>query len=503
MGRVYLVGAGPGDPELITLKGLRCLQEADVVVYDRLANETLLEHVPPSSLRIFAGKAPGAHALSQEEINAVLVQHGRAGRRVVRLKGGDPYIFGRGGEEAEALVAAGVPYEVVPGITSAIAAPAYAGIPVTHRDFTPAFTVVTGHEDPSRDESTVPWSALADGADTLVFLMGVGRLSLIARRLIENGRPSDTPVAVVRRGTWPDQQVVTGTLADIAERVEEVSLTAPAVTVVGRVVSLSQMLGWSGGHPLAGKRVLVTRAREQASALSALVRSYGASVVEFPAIRIAPAGDYADLDRALAGASAFTWIGFTSVNAVDAVDRRLQAIGRDWRALDKTRIAAIGPATARALEAHACHVAYVPQRFLAEEIAAGLPDAAGARILLARADIADTRLVDGLLARGARVDQFVAYRTVVGDEAAGPLRARLANGEIDVVTFASSSTVRNLCRALGEGATALLRRTLVACIGPITADTAREEGLEPAIVAEEHTIPGLVRAIWEHLSACT
>ena len=248
----------------------------------------------------------------------------------MRLKGGDPYVFGRGGEEAEALVAAGVPYEVVPGVTSAIAAPAYAGIPVTHRDVTPAFTVITGHEDPTKEESTVPWSALATGADTLVFLMGVGRLPLIARRLIAHGRPSATPVAVVRPGTWPDQQVVVGTLDDIAERVEEIGLTAPAVTVVGRVVALAGTLGWSGDAPLAGRRVLVTRAREQASALSALLRSFGASAVEFPAIRIVPAEDYADLDRALAELSAYRWACFTSVNAVAAVDRRLDAIGHPW-----------------------------------------------------------------------------------------------------------------------------------------------------------------------------
>jgi uroporphyrinogen III methyltransferase/synthase len=499
---VYLVGAGPGDPELITLKGLRCLQSAEVVVYDRLANEALLEYVPAAALRIFAGKAPGAHALTQQEINATLIEHGSAGKRVVRLKGGDPYVFGRGGEEAEALAAAGVPCEVVPGVTSAIAAPAYAGIPVTHRDVTPAFTVVTGHEDLGKDESTVPWPALAAGADTLVFLMGVGRLPLIAQRLIAHGRPPSTPVAVVRRGTWRDQQLVVGTLEDIAERVAEVGLTAPAVTVVGRVVTLAGTLGWAGCAPLAGRRVLVTRAREQASALSALLRSFGASVVEYPAIRIEPAEDYRDLDRALADVASYRWACFTSVNAVDAVDQRLQAICRDWQAFEATRLAAIGPATARALQAQGCRVQYVPERFLAEEIVAGLPDADGARILLARADIADTRLVEGLQARGAQVDQFVAYRTLVTAEDAGALRARLLDGEIDVVTFASSSTVRNLCRALGDDAATLLSRTLVACIGPVTASTAREEGLDPAVVADEHTIPGLVRAIREYLSAC-
>ncbi len=504
-GLVSLVGAGPGDPELITVKGLRCLQQADVVIYDRLANDEILAYVPPEAERIFAGKAPGAYALSQDEINAALVLHGRAGKRVVRLKAGDPFVFGRGGEEAEALAAAGVPFEIVPGVTSAIAAPAYAGIPVTHRDYTSAFTVVTGHEDPTKDESTVPWQALGAGADTLVFLMGIGRLGLIAQRLIDAGRAATTRVAVVRRGAWPDQQVVIGTLADIAERVEEVGLTAPAVTVVGKVVELAQTLQWYRGSGLAGKTVLVTRAREQASTLSALLRSFGAKVVEFPAIRIAPADDYTDLDRALAEAARYTWACFTSVNAVEAVDGRLRAIGPSWEALRGVRIAAIGPATARALQARGISVDYVPEQFLAEQIAAGLPDAEGAAILLARADIADTRLVDGLQARGAVVDQFVAYRTLVADEDAAPLRQRLAAGEIDVVTFASSSTVRNLCQALGEDAASLLAGTVIACIGPVTAGTAREFGIEPAVVAGEHTIPGLVTAIRDHLTAiqCT
>lgn len=498
-GLVSLVGAGPGDPELITVKGLRRLREAQVVVYDRLANDALLAEAPAGAARVYAGKEPGRQALSQDEINALLVAHGRAGKRVVRLKAGDPYVFGRGGEEAEALVAAGVQYEVVPGITSAIAAPAFAGIPVTHREFTPAFTVVTGHEDPAKEESTVPWAQLGMGVDTLVFLMGVGRLDRIASELIRHGRAADTPAAVVRRGTWPDQQVVVGTLTDIAERVAEVGLTAPAVTIVGRVVELAATLGQQAVGSLMGRRVLVTRAREQASSLSALLRSYGAAVVEYPAIRIEPAEDYTDLDAALTSPAQFDWACFTSVNAVDAVDRRLQALGRSWSDLGGVRIAAIGPATSRALDARGVRVAWVPERFLAAEIAAGLPEAEGARILLARADIADARLVEGLEARGARVAQFVAYRTLVGEEDAGTLRGHLERGEIEIVTFASSSTVRNLVRSLGPGASALLSGVLVACIGPVTAATAREEGIEPAIVAGEHTIPGLVRAIREHL----
>lgn len=499
-GLVSLVGAGPGDPELITVKGLRRLRDAEVVIYDRLANEALLAEVPASAERLYAGKAPGSQAMTQEQINEALVAHGAAGKRVVRLKAGDPYVFGRGGEEAEALAAAGIAYEVIPGVTSAIAAPAVAGIPVTHRDFTPAFAVITGHEDPAKDASTVPWAALAAGPDTLVFLMGIGRLGLIAERLIANGRPPDTPVAVIRRGTWPDQQVAAGTLADIAQRVEELGLSPPAVTVVGKVATLASTLGWPEGAGLAGKSVLVTRAREQASDLSALLRSFGATVIEYPAIRIAPAEDYTGLDAALQRAGEYSWICFTSVNAVKAIDARLRGLTLDWPALAATRIAAIGPATARALEGHGVMVDFVPDRFLAEAIVEGLPDAEGARILLARADIADGRLVRGLEARGARVDQHIAYRTVVSDDDATGMRDLLRSGDIDVVTFASSSTVRNLCRALGDEAITLLRGTVAACIGPVTAGTARDLGIEPMIVADEHTIPGLVRAIREHVA---
>ncbi|HXT34072.1 MAG TPA: uroporphyrinogen-III C-methyltransferase [Chloroflexota bacterium] len=498
-GLVSLVGAGPGDPDLLTVKGLRRLQAAEVVVYDRLANDELLQQVPPDAELIFAGKGPGAHALGQDEINALLVAKGRAGKRVVRLKGGDPFVFGRGGEEAEALAAADIPFEVVPGVTSAIAAPAYAGIPVTHRDFTPAFTVVTGHEDPTKGESMVPWEALAAGPDTLVFLMGVGHLEAIGARLIAAGRAPATPVAVVRRGTWPDQQLVLCTLASIAEDAALAGLTAPAVTVVGRVAGLAPTLAWFPGS-LSGKAILVTRARDQAGALSARLRSFGARVIEFPAIRIEPAADYSDLDAALAEPTRFDWICFTSVNAVKAIDERLRTLGNSWAALGAIRLAAIGPATARALRAEGAEVAYMPETFLADAVAAGLPDAEGARILLARADIADLRMVEGLERRGARVEQYIAYRTVPGDEDAPALRRALTAGEVDIVTFTSSSTVRNLCQALGDDVPVLLSGLMVACIGPVTAETARECGLAPAIVAREHTIGGLVAAIQGHLA---
>jgi uroporphyrinogen III methyltransferase/synthase len=386
---------------------------------------------------------------------------------------------------------------VVPGVTSAIAVPAYAGIPVTHRDLTTAFTVVTGHEDPLKGDSTVPWDALAKGPDTLIFLMGVGRLGSICTRLIASGRSPLTPVSVVRRGTWPDQQMVQGTLDSITEQVSLAGLTAPAVTVVGQVAALSDRLAWHAG-PMTGKSILVTRARDQASALSARLRSFGAQVVEFPAIRIEPAEDYAALDAALGDANLYDWACFTSVNAVAAVDARLGAVGKTWAALDRAKVAAIGPATARSLADLGVTVSYMPDEFLAEAVALGLPEAEGSRILLARADIADRRLVDGLTARGARVDQFIAYRTLPSDEDAPALRSSLEAGEIDIVTFTSSSTVRNLCLALGRDHVSLLSRSSIACIGPVTAGTAREFGLSPTLEAAEHTIDGLVSAIREY-----
>lgn len=501
LGVVYLVGAGPGDPDLITVKGLRLLRLADVVVYDRLANPLLLEEAQPDAELIYVGKEPTRHAMSQEQINAVLVDRGSRGLRVVRLKGGDPFVFGRGGEEGEALAAAGVRFEVVPGITSAIAVPAYAGIPVTHRDYTTTFTVITGHEDPTKETSTVPWAALAAGGGTLVFLMGVGSLAGIADRLIAAGRRPDTPVAVVEWGTMPQQRVVEAPLLTIAEAVRAAGVGAPAVTVVGAVAALRPTLSWLDKRPLAGKRVLVTRAQEQASALSALLRARGAEPLEFPVITIAPADDYSGLDAALRTVTQYDWAVFTSANAVRQVEQRLKAIGASWSIFGGLRLAAIGPKTARELGSRGCAVAFVPSRFVAEAILQELPDVAGQRILLARADIADRRLVEGLRARGATVDEYVAYRTLVSGEGDDAVRRQLLAGEVDVVTFASSSTVRNLRAVLGQhGFADALRGATVACIGPVTAGTAGELGLTPQVVAETHTIEGLVDALEDYFS---
>jgi len=492
-GIVYLVGAGPGDPGLITVKGLNCLQKAEVVVCDRLVDQRLLEHAPPDCEIIDVGKTPQHHSVPQDQINAVLVDRARAGKVVVRLKGGDPFLFGRGGEEAEALAEAGIPFEVVPGVTSAIAVPAYAGIPVTHRDFTSTFAVVTGHEDPTKDGSDIDWSKLATGVGTLVFLMGIGNLPAIVERLVEHGRDPQTPVAVIRWGTEPRQETVTGTLADIVRRVREVGLQPPAVTVVGDVVRLREKLRWFDIRPLFGKRVLVTRARPQASALSQLLRDLGAEPVEFPTIAIAPPSDWSGLDQAIDQLATYNWVIFTSANGVQAMVERLRALGSDLRLLGGARVAAIGPATADALRAYGVRVDFVPAVYVAEEIAAGIGDVRGERILLPRADRARPALAENLREKGALVDEVVAYHTTAAPS--GDLRAILADGKIDIVTFTSSSTVNNLADALGQLPGEALSGMLVACIGPVTARTAQELGLGVDVVAREHTVQGLVDAI--------
>ena len=494
-GLVYLVGAGPGDPGLITVKGLACLQKADVIVYDRLVSPALLRQAPRGCEMIDVGKSPRQHTLPQEAINALLVEKALAGKVVVRLKGGDPFLFGRGGEEAEALAEEEVPFEVVPGVTSAIAAPAYAGIPVTHRDQTSSFAVVTGHEDPTKPDSSVDWQKLATGVGTLVCLMGVGNLPQIVAKLIEHGRDPRTPVAIVQEGTEARQKTVTGTLADIVAKAREADIKPPAVTVVGEVVALREKLRWFDTKPLFGKRILVTRSREQASALSERLRELGAEPLEYPAIEIAPPKDMTPLNEAIARLSTYDWLIFTSANGVRAFADRMSEKGVDIEALARPKIAAIGPATAQALQRYGLRVAYMPQVYLAEEIATGIGDVAGQRILLPRAARAPKQLAQALRGKGAAVDEVAAYRTLaVG--APDELKALLENEQIDIVTFTSSSTVRNLVASLqGQALSEVMSRCLVACIGPVTARTAARLGIRVDVVAREHTIPGLVEAI--------
>lgn len=517
-GIVYLIGAGPGDPGLITVMGLECLRQADVVIYDRLVNPRLLQEVGTGAELIYVGKAPGRHTLSQEEINSLLIDKAHRGKVVARLKGGDPFVFGRGGEEAEVLAEAGITFQVVPGVTSAIAAPAYAGIPVTHRGVASSFAVITGHrredkrteaEDKKSEDQDIRSSDSLPPipeADTLIFLMGVGNLPHIVQKLAKQGCSLDTPVAVIRWGTTAQQETVIGALADIVAKVEAAGLKPPAVTIVGDVVRLREKLRWFETKALFGQRVLVTRTREQASVLSEKLRTLGAEPIEFPTIKVAPPEDWGPIDAAIARLGDYDWVVFTSANGVRFFFQRLAVQKNDARALAGVRLGAIGPATAAELGRHGLLADYVPGQYVAEAIVVGLGDVAGQRILLPRADIARESLANGLRQAGAQVDEATAYRTtrpqVQGHSEITPtaedIRRMLLAGEIDVVTFTSSSTVRNLVAILGDAET--LRKATVACIGPITAQTAREAGLRVDVVAEEYTIEGLVEALTQSLA---
>jgi uroporphyrinogen III methyltransferase/synthase len=492
-GKVYLVGAGPGDPGLITVRGREALEAADVIVYDRLASPRLLKHCRVDAERVYVGKQSSRHTLTQDEINALIVDRALAGKTVCRLKGGDPFVYGRGGEEAEECVKAGVPFVIVPGVTSAIAAPAYAGIPVTHRKLCSALGIITGHEDPGKTESSIRWAGLAEGLDTLVFLMGVENLPNIVRELVANGKAPETPVALVRWGTTSDQATLTGTLADIVDRVREAGFKAPAVTIVGEVVNLRETLRWWDNRPLSGKRIVVTRSREQASELSERLEELGAETIEFPTIRIEPM-------PALEGSPVFgclpldyDWIIFTSANTVACLLAALKANGGDIRALGAAKLAAIGPATAESLAGMGLIVDYVPGEFVAEAVLAGFPDnPAGKRILIPRAEVAREVLPEELGARGAEVTVLPVYRTVPDGEGADELKARFENGQVDVVTFTSSSTVRNFHDAIGD---VPMDGVTVACIGPVTALTARELGYDVRVTADTYSVPGLIGAL--------
>ncbi|MEW6034850.1 MAG: uroporphyrinogen-III C-methyltransferase, partial [Chloroflexota bacterium] len=502
---VYLVGAGPGDPGLITVKGLECIRAADVIVYDHLVDQRLLAEARRDAEFVYVGKSSVSHTMSQAEVNRLLVKKARGGRMVVRLKGGDPFVFGRGGEEAEALASAGVPFEVVPGVSAAVAVPAYAGIPVTHRALSSSFAVITGHETPGKAESSIAWDHLATGVDTLVFLMGVANLGYIVEQLLKNGRPAGTPVAVICEGTLPSQRTVTGTLGGIVDKAREAGVTPPAVLVVGEVVALREKLGWFDRRPLFGKRVLVTRARGQASRLSRMLEEQGAQAIELPAIEIEAVAENPDLDRAVRGITGYDWVFFTSANAVDIFLQRLFALGGSNRDFEKARVGAIGPATAAALSRHGLRADYVPRRFVVEGILEDInpADVGDKRVLLPRADIARPELARGLERLGARVDGVVVYRTVPargGNESRQVGMRMLREGAIDMVTFTSSSTVRNLVELLGDSIR-YLDGVLVACIGPVTADTARELRVRVDIVAGEHTITGLVQALVAHISS--
>lgn len=484
---VALVGAGPGDPGLLTLRGAELLAQAEVVVYDRLSVADLLQLAPAGAERINVGKVPGAAGPTQDEITELLVARGRLGQRVVRLKGGDPFVFARGGEEAAALEAAGIEYEVVPGITSAIAAPAYAGIPITLRHSSTSFTVITGHEDPDKG-GDLDWDAVARLGGTIVILMGIGRLPQIVDRLLVGGLAPTTPVASVTWGTRPEQTTVRATLGTILEHRSE--LRSPATIVIGRVAA--QELGWFTSRPLLGRRVVVTRTRTQASELSTALRARGAAPIEVPVIRIEePTDGGAALRRSVAEVARCDWVVLTSPNAAE----RFCALLRDGRDLAGVRLAAIGPGTAAVLARHHLVADLLPAQFVAEALLEAMPDppADGARVLLPRAEEARAVLPDGLRARGWVVDVVAAYRTVAVEPDAE--QRSLVTGA-DAITFTSSSTVQSFVDAFG----ARCAPPVVACIGPVTAATARSLGLEVTVESEVHTIAGLVEALCSHLA---
>ena len=513
-GIVYLVGAGPGDPGLLTLRGGQLLERADVVVYDYLSNPYLLRHCRPGAEHIYVGKKAAAHSMSQAEINALLVEKAKegGGRRVVRLKGGDPFVFGRGGEECEALAAAGVPFEVVPCVTAAIAAPAYAGIPVTHRDFNSSFTFITGHEkeddykdpdsrgrEPARGSSDVDWSVVAK-LPCLAFYMGVKSLPRICAKLIEHGMSPDTPAATVQWGTTTRQKTVTGTVGDLTAKVAEAGLKPPALTIVGRVVSMRETMNWFERRPLFGQTVVVTRTRHQASELSARLTELGAAVIEAPTLELAPPADPAVVDDALRNAGRYDWVVFTSANGVYQTKARLLELGLDARTFGGAKVAAVGDSTADAVRGSLClRVELSPDRFVAEALADALAAAgevAGKRFLLLRAEIARPVLRERLAQGGAaEVRDVGIYETRPVSQLLPPLVETLDAGGVSWVTFTSSSTAKNFTSLLGPDYAARLRGVKVASIGPVTTATLRELGLPPTAEAAVSDIGGLVDAI--------
>jgi len=504
-GKIILVGAGPGDPGLVTVRGKQAIEQAEVLVYDYLVHPALLDYAPEDCEKIYVGKRAGCHTMRQEEINSLLVEKAGGGKVVVRLKGGDPFVFGRGGEEALAASEAGVRFEVVPGVTAGVAVPAFAGIPVTQRGITSTVAFITGHEDPQKEESDIDWSHLARFSGTLVFYMGVGRLAKITGKLIEHGAPPQTPVAVIHRGTTEEQKTVAGTLENIEKRVNKAGIKPPAVIVVGRVVELRERLNWFESAPLFGRTVLVTRAREQASDFSRLLKNFGARVIEMPTIKIVDSPEPEAVCEAVGRLGDYDWIVFTSVNGVKRLFSKMREAGLDVRAFGSASLAAIGPATAGELESSGLKVELVPDSYVAEAVVDAFKsrgDLAGKKVLLPRAQEARKVLPEALRGLGAEVDEIALYSTrIEKPENLEEVRKDLASGSIDVVTFTSSSTVHNFVELIGkEEVSRLSGKMLFAAIGPVTAETAKTYGLGPLILPREYTIEALAMVICNHFA---
>jgi uroporphyrinogen III methyltransferase/synthase len=502
-GRVSLLGAGPGDPELITARALRRLQEADVVLYDALVHPELLRHARPSAQLVFVGKRAGRVSERQTRINERLITEARAGNDVARLKGGDPYLFGRGSEEAEALAEAGIPFEVVPGVASPMAASAYTGISLTHRDVASSVAYVTATESVEKDQSAHDWSKLATATQTLVFFMGLRKLDSLMRLLIEHGRAPSTPAAVVSSASLASQRTVVGTVADIAQKAHAAGLEMPALTIVGEVVSLREQLRWFDRLPLFGKRILITRPEGQSDGMLRALRDAGADPIELSTVRIVPPADPALLERHVRALRTYDWVVLTSVNGVRALFRTLDAIGDDARALGALKVAAIGPATRDVLRQHGIRADVMPAEFRGEQVAEAMLAQAGSlrgkRVFLPRAEVAREVLPELLSQAGAQVDVVPAYRTLPASaERIAELKQKLEARAVDIATFTSSSTIERLVEALGPDAQRLLTGVSVAAIGPITAQTAERLGFPAQIVAQDYTADGLVAALIAH-----
>ena len=504
-GKVYLVGAGPGDPGLITLRGKYLLERAEVLIYDYLASKKLLRYVPANAELVYAGKRGGLeHTHTQEEINQLLIDHARRGKLVVRLKGGDPFIFGRGGEEAEALHEAGIAFEVVPGVTSATAAATYAGIPITHRAYTASVSFLTGHEDPGKERSNIDWASLAACGGTLVVYMGIKNLPMITENLLKHGRATTTPVAVVRWASTPEQRTVVGTLADICDKVRAADIKPPALIVVGEVVRLREKLDWFEQRPLFGKRIVVTRTREQSSELVAQLEEAGAECLEYPTIHVGPLESYDFLDEELERIHEYHWLVFTSLNGIRYFFERLFAKGMDARNLKGPSIAVVGKSTADLLSHYGLRPNLVPKEFTAEGLAEALLDTGvgGRNILIVRAKVGREILPETLRGAGAQVMVAPAYQNLPPPGVRDAFLASLQAGQIDAITFTSSSTVKNFIDLVGaashEELVKLLDGVCIAAIGPITGKTIAGYGLTVDIQPEQYTLEALVAAMVTH-----
>lgn len=502
-GCVYIVGAGPGDPGLLTVRGMRCLQEADVVLYDELLNHRLLDLTRDDCERIYVGKRGGRRSHSQEEINALLVEHARQESRIVRLKGGDPFVFGRGGEEAVHLFETGIPFEIVPGISAAAAVPAYAGIPLTHRGLAAAAVLVTGYEDPGKPRPTVDWQKLASLESTLVIFMGTRKLAEIAAQLLEHGRSPDTPAAVIEWGTWPSQRTAAADLAHIADEANARKIHPPALIVIGQVVQLRDQLNWFERRPLFGRRVLITRSRDQSGSLQLLLESAGAEVSLLPLLDIHPPDDPAELDGCIEKLDSFSWTIFTSPNSVDFFFTRLHELGKDTRAFGTTSVAAVGKSTAENLRDRGIHPDLIPTLQSQDGLVAAFQEipVEGRKVLIPASAIGRTLLVEELQKRGALVSHVTAYENRPPDPAQIELPAALTEEELDLILFASPSSVENFVTLLGSArAHRILSQLHIACIGPTTTQAVTDLDLQVHVQPDESSVPALVQAICDYYS---